>query len=317
MKTFHCDHCENRLVFENVLCLRCERTLGYLPDAGTLTPLTPVGNDEWEPLTPAARHQRYRMCANYKDEAVCNWMVPAHDSHPLCLACRLNRTIPNLNDPENEDRWAKVEAAKRRMVYTLLSLGLPVVDKETDPIHGIAFEFLVDQPGGQRVLTGHDEGVITINVAEAEAHIREKMRKDMGEKYRTLLGHFRHEIGHHYWNVLIRDGTQIDSFRRLFGDERLDYAEALRRNYEKPPSNDWDEHYISAYASCHPWEDWAETWGNYLHMIDTLETARDARIILEDAPFRSDEPSLVPGSGCRRVFRRFAVCLVSADLRVE
>jgi hypothetical protein len=234
------------------------------------------------------------MCANYKDEAVCNWMVPAHDSHPLCLACRLNRTIPNLNDPENEDRWAKVEAAKRRMVYTLLSLGLPVVDKETDPIHGIAFEFLVDQPGGQRVLTGHDEGVITINVAEAEAHIREKMRKDMGEKYRTLLGHFRHEIGHHYWNVLIRDGTQIESFRRLFGDERLDYAEALRRNYEKPPSNDWDEHYISAYASCHPWEDWAETWGNYLHMIDTLETARDARIILEDAPFRSDEPSLVP-----------------------
>ena len=221
-------------------------------------------------------------------------MIPAGDDHALCLACRLNRVIPNLNNSENEDRWAKVEAAKRRMVYTLLVLGLPVMAKVSDPSRGIAFEFLVDQPGGPRVLTGHDEGVITINVAEAEAHIREKMRKDMGEKYRTLLGHFRHEIGHHYWNLLIRDEGQLEPFRELFGDERADYAEALRRNYAEGAPSDWDEHFISSYASSHPWEDWAETWGNYLHMIDTLETARDAGIILETAPYGPDHLSPVP-----------------------
>jgi hypothetical protein len=192
----------------------------------------------------------------------------------------LNDTIPNLNVPGNESRWARVEAAKRRMLYTLLALKLPVVDKITDPARGIAFKFLADEPNGPRVLTGHDEGLITINVAEAEAHIREKMRHEMGEKYRTLLGHFRHEIGHYYWNLLIRETSQLQSFREVFGDERADYAAALKRNYEQGPPEGWDEHFISSYASTHPWEDWAETWGNYLHIIDTLETAHDAGLVL-------------------------------------
>jgi len=47
---------------------------------------------------------------------------------------------------------------------------------------------------------------------------------------------------------------------------------------------------VSAYASAHPWEDWAETWAHYLHMIDTLETAATCGVSLK--PNRRDEPAL-------------------------
>jgi hypothetical protein len=207
--------------------------------------------------------------------------VPAGEDQALCLACRLNRTIPDLSSEDNVYRWTRVESAKRRLIYTLLTLGLPVTDKQTDPVNGLAFELLADTPGQPRVLTGHDEGLITINVAEAEAEVREKMRREMGEKYRTIVGHFRHEIGHYYWNVLIRNTAELDGFRRLFGDEQTDYGEAVQRYYAQGAPEDWQQRYISRYASCHPWEDWAETWGNYLHIVDTLESARDAGLILQ------------------------------------
>jgi hypothetical protein len=264
-----------------VLCLRCKHTLGYLPEHAELSALIPAGDGEWEALAPVVKGRRYHMCMNYEQEHVCNWMIPADERGRFCPACRLNKTIPNLNVPGNEDRWARVEAAKRRMVYTLLALRLPVIDRVADPQKGLAFEFLADSPDGERVLTGHADGLITINVAEAETHIREKMRHDMGEKYRTLLGHFRHEIGHYYWDLLIRDSPSLESFRQMFGDERADYAAALQRNYEQGPPNGWEECYISSYASTHPWEDWAETWGNYLHIIDTLETAHDAGLVID------------------------------------
>ena len=101
------------------------------------------------------------------------------------------------------------------------------------------------------------------------------MRQAMGESYRTLLGHLRHEVGHWFWDVLVQgDPGRLDAFRGLFGDERRDYAEALRRHYAEGPPGDWQRRYVTAYATAHPWEDWAETWAHYLHMVDTLETAR-------------------------------------------
>ena len=294
MMTFHCDYCGQRLLFENVLCLQCEHTLGYLPDVKDLSALEPKGDGEWRALSPAANGRHYRMCENYSKEQVCNWMLPVEDESMLCRACRLNHTIPNLNDPENPKRWARVEAAKRRLVYTLLELKLPLVDKVADPEKGLAFDLLMRPADGPSVMTGHLNGLVTIDVAEADSDVRERVRRNMGERFRTLIGHFRHEVGHYYWDLLIRDTDELPRFRGLFGDERADYAAALKKNYEEGAPADWESHHVSAYASCHPWEDWAETWGNYLHMVDTSETARDAGLVLEQPADRVTKLRRVP-----------------------
>ena len=274
MKTFRCDACDQLLFFENTVCLNCGHTLGYLPEENTLSALEPAGNDQWTALSPSATAgQLYKMCNNYSQENVCNWMLPADDPHDLCLSCQLNHIIPNLSQPEHRTLWARIENAKRQMVYTLLQLGLPVVGKNDPDEQGIWFDFLAEDQSEGPVTTGHDNGLITLNIGEADDAVREKNRRDLGEPYRTLLGHFRHEIGHYYWDVLVRDDGRLEEFRALFGDEQQDYSESLKRNYEQGAPADWPERFISTYASCHPWEDWAETWAHYLHMTDTLETA--------------------------------------------
>ena len=182
-------------------------------------------------------------------------------------------------------------------------LGCPVENKYDDPEHGLAYDFLAspDDPEAPPVLTGHADGVITLNIAEADDVERERRRHDLHEPYRTLLGHFRHEVGHYYWDRLIKDTPRIDLFRERFGDEREDYAQALQRHYQQGAPVDWQERFVSAYASSHPWEDWAETWAHYLHMTDTLETAAACGLSLR--PGRTDEPTLKtppPAPGSRR-----------------
>jgi hypothetical protein len=89
-----------------------------------------------------------------------------------------------------------------------------------------------------------------------------------------LLGHFRHEVGHYFWDRLVAtDPHQLEEFRVLFGDDRQDYGEALKRHYDEGAPANWQDTYISMYATMHPWEDFAETWAHYLHIVDTLETA--------------------------------------------
>ncbi len=222
--------------------------------------------------TPMGIDRSYRKCDNYRTNAVCNWMVPADDPDPFCQACRLNDVIPDLSQPENHAHWASAESAKRRLVHTLNRLRLPVVPKSVDPKRGLAFDIMTDN-GDARVLTGHDDGLITLNLNEADPVLREKARVAMRERYRTLLGHFRHEVGHYYWDVLVRDSAYLPRFRELFGDEQADYAQALERHYAREPSDAWKGSFVSAYATSHPWEDWAETWAHYFHMVDTLETA--------------------------------------------
>jgi len=215
-----------------------------------------------------------KFCANRDSAALCNWMVFAHNPQSFCIACRLNRTIPNLNDADNLSYWAKIETAKRRLVSQLIALGLPVRSKVTeDPERGLMFDFLRSPPNGPRVMTGHANGLITINVEEADDAKREQIKHDLHEPYRTLLGHFRHEVGHYYWDRLIWNTPSLEHFRRLFGDERASYAEALKRNYEQGPPADWANAHISSYATMHPWEDWAETWAHFLHVVDSLGTA--------------------------------------------
>jgi len=268
MRTFVCD-CGSRVFFDNTRCVACRRELAFLPDRSRMATLEPDGEGiRVVGLDGAA----YRHCQNRPDQAVCNWLVPAEDPASLCQSCRLTRVIPNLADETNHRLWADVEQAKRYLVYTLNQLGLPVEPKSASP-RGLAFEFKQDLPH-ERVMTGHAGGVVTINIREADPVARELARVSLMEGYRTLLGHLRHEVGHYYWDVLIKDTPAIEGFRALFGDDREDYAEALQRHYGNGlgPTN-WGSSHISAYASVHAWEDWAETWAHYLHMVDTLETA--------------------------------------------
>jgi hypothetical protein len=292
MKVFHCDHCRQLVFFENVHCLGCEHTLAYLPDLGVVGSLDAAGPGLWKSPLKRARGRKYRLCANYGGENVCNWAVPAKDENPLCRSCRLTRMIPDLSQPGHREAWYRLEVAKRRLVYTLLGLDLPLQNRFEDPERGLAFEFLADPPlGGPPVLTGHANGVITLNVAEADDAERERRRLAMREPYRTLVGHFRHESGHYYWDRLVRDDAKLlDAFRTLFGDEREDYAAALQRHYEEGAPGDWSERFISGYATSHPWEDWAESWAHYLHMVDALEMAAASGVSLQ--PPRGGEPVL-------------------------
>jgi hypothetical protein len=289
MKIFHCDHCGHLLFFENTSCVSCGHRLAYLPDLQVVTSLDPDGAETWRSVRPEAEEGGYRLCANATIEGTCNWAVPVRDDNSLCASCRLTRVIPNLSNPAHAAAWSRLEGAKRRLLFTLMELGLPLSDGPDGPAHALTFEFLADPaPGGPRVLTGHKDGVITVNIAEADDAERERRRTAMGEPYRTLLGHMRHESGHYYWDRFIAGSPEIDEFRSLFGDERADYAAALGTYYARGAKPDWQDSFVSAYATSHPWEDWAETWAHYLHMVDTLETAAACGVSLK--PRRVDEP---------------------------
>jgi hypothetical protein len=272
MKLFRCLACGNVVYFENRVCTRCGHRLGYVPELGIMCALEPTGGPAWTPVGADGAPRRF--CAN-ADYDACNWLVPAAEPDRLCRACRHNEKIPDISVPEHLEAWRRIEFAKHRLFYSLMRWRLPLKTRAEDPVHGLAFEFLADPPqaGGPRVTTGHDNGRVTIALAEADPAEIERRRSEMEEPYRTLLGHFRHEIGHHYWDVLVRDGDRLDAFRTAFGDETEDYAAALEHHYrDKAPAN-WQESFVSAYAASHPWEDFAETWAHYLHIVDTLDTA--------------------------------------------
>jgi len=298
MKIFHCESCDQVVYFENTQCLNCGAKLGFLPDCFRMSALQPAGNDLWQPLAAHSQGQLYRMCQNYSQEQVCNWMVPADSQAALCEACRFNQTIPDLAVAGNRVLWWRLETGKRRLFYSLLRLGLPLTSKQQDPVDGLAFAFLADsdQPFRENAtaLTGHAQGLITINIAEADDAWRERMRQDMTEPYRTILGHFRHESGHSYWFRLAHHSEWLEDFRQVFGDETLDYAGAMQHNYQQGPPSDWQSRFVSPYAATHPWEDWAETWAHYLHIIDVLETAWVFRLRVSPGSERQDEMTSQP-----------------------
>ncbi|WP_166647341.1 zinc-binding metallopeptidase family protein [Prosthecobacter fusiformis] len=290
MRTYLCI-CGQPVFFNNSVCISCGRAVGFDPFSKEMRELDMTGEDGVLQLaqaeTPKKRGlfrrtpkvpepPRYRFCANLH-VCGCNWLIPA-DAAPetLCPGCMTTRVIPDLSLPGNPERWNRLETAKRRLLFTLLDLGLWGPGAKLQTTLPLVFDFLQNLPG-QQVLTGHENGVVTLNVQEADDDHREKTRLELREPYRSLLGHFRHESGHFYWEVLIKGTHHLDEYRALFGDETADYATALQRNYTEGPPLGWDQNHISAYASSHPWEDWAETWAHWLHMHDTLETAEAAQ----------------------------------------
>ncbi|WP_419730112.1 zinc-binding metallopeptidase family protein [Lichenicola sp.] len=276
MRLFNCQNCGHLLFFENTRCDRCGMALGYLVSEATISALVPDGDGFTAMGTgddaAGETWRRVRLCSN-AGRGACNWLLEADSAETYCAACRHNRTVPGLDNPHTLELWQRLEVAKHRLFYSLLRLAIPLPNRADDPATGLVFDFLDPLPGGPRVITGHENGVITINVQEADDAHREAMRHQMHETYRTLLGHFRHEVGHWIWDRLIRDQGRLEAFRALFGDERVDYGQALARHYAQGAAPDWQERTISAYATSHPWEDFAETWAHYLHIMDTLETA--------------------------------------------
>jgi hypothetical protein len=263
--------CGAPVFFGNSRCLRCGRGLGFDPASGALLSTDePAGT----PVGTVLPHGLQR-CANAPLNG-CNWLLPpaqAPGHGGLCRACRLNRTVPDLSQPGHRAAWTTVEGAKRRLVSQLLAIGLPVRSRlSEDAQQGLMFDFLMPLPG-QPVVTGHAQGLITLNLEEADDARREALRLALREPYRTLLGHLRHEIGHYYWDRLVAGTRWHEPFRARVGDERDAYAAALQRHYDHGPPPAWAGHFISAYAASHPWEDWAETFAHYLHLLDTVDTA--------------------------------------------
>ena len=264
MKNFSCSACGNKVYFENVICVKCSHALGFDADAQSIVALEADAADASLYRRVAGSGETLRYCAN-AFYGVCNWLTPDGGS-AMCPACKLNRTIPNLSEFGNLQAWRDLERAKKRLVYSLLRFGLPF-DGARSPQGPLTFNFV------RSAMTGHLDGVITIDIMEADAVERERQRQQFGEPYRSLLGHLRHESGHYYWTELIGATGLLMEFRSLFGDERPDYASAISQHYNAGPPIDWASRHVSAYASAHAWEDWAETWAHYLHMIDTLDTA--------------------------------------------
>ena len=263
MRRFQCT-CDAPIFFDNHQCLKCGAAVGFDPESMSMVPVE-------KPADLA-------YCGNH-DYGVCNWLRPTESEHDLCRACQFNRTIPSLDLPHNTERWAALERAKKRLFYSFYRLELPVRDGWRAGCDGLLFDFLDDARTQAEtypdtfITSGFAEGVITINVLEADDIARTTAQVELRERYRTLLGHFRHESGHYFWSLLSKDEKASNMFGDLFGDPSVEYRASLNHYYETGPPTDWEQCYISAYASSHPLEDWAETWSHYLLMHDALETA--------------------------------------------
>lgn len=267
MKIFQCGNCNHPLFFENYTCENCGHLSGYRHHDRTMLTFDP-----W--VTPYIGYDdgiSYKFCDN-RALGVCNWVMKSEENESFCTACQLNGRLPIDRNGDQFNSWQSLEIAKHRLVYQLQKIGLRLVSKIRS-VDGLSFDFVskITEP---KLMTGHDNGVITIMLEEADSVYREDMRQKMDEPYRTIIGHLRHEVGHYFWNRLIANDYEVlTNFRNLFGDDRADYQEALKFYYKNTTPVNWQKDFVSQYATSHPWEDWAETWAHYLHIMDMLETA--------------------------------------------
>jgi hypothetical protein len=291
MKIYSCSRCHNTLYFENSVCLYCGSPVGF--DSIALDFITLQSGDFHRFFDIQKPASAYTFCANAA-HGTCNWLITLSQNAKFCLACALNKTIPDLSVPGNLTKWKRIEVAKHRLVYSLLRLRLPFSEVKTDLNKPIAFEFMADFSPNKRVMTGYKYGNISLNINEADEAERIRHKLDLGESYRTLLGHLRHESGHYFWEQLISNGSFIDQFRDLFGDERLDYETALKAYYQNGLVPNWQNNFISPYATAHPLEDWAETWSHYMLLMDTLETSYSFHMSTQPEGSDDKQDHLIP-----------------------
>ncbi|TPW31507.1 hypothetical protein FJU08_07045 [Martelella alba] len=293
MKLFSCDHCGQTVYFDNQNCVACGHRLGFDPQEMRMHALEGEAEALWRSRSVGGG--LFRFCAN-AGAGVCNWLVPCEGADVYCHACRHNRLMPDIATAEGLTRWKQITAAERHLFYSLMRFRILTPTLAEEPDGGLVFDFLEDsvsQDGSVTpAMTGHDNGVISLRAAEADDVMREIARNQMDEPYRTLLGHFRHEVGHYVWDRLVRDRDGFAGFRAVFGDEREDYSAALERHYQHGPQPGWQEHFVSAYATTHPWEDFAESFAHLLHIVDTLETAQAFGLSVDGAEAPMGDPYL-------------------------
>ena len=281
--TPRCPHCRHFLSLDKLVCPECGGELGYHPRlrqfVGLLKGKAVVGDETWY------------ACSNRGWQ--CNWLVRDDAPSGRCFSCRLTRTTPESSDTVALEKLAKTEEAKRRLVLQLGDLGLPIRSWHDGP-GGLGFDLLSSLSEGRRVTIGHANGIISLDLAESLDDRREALRIKLGEPYRTMLGHLRHEIGHYYQNVLITDEQTWAQCRALFGDERTSYRDAISRHYREGAPDGWAETHISEYATMHPWEDFAETFAHYLHITGTLQTAAAIGMTLDGDAYANRDSDVEP-----------------------
>ncbi|MET0672412.1 MAG: putative zinc-binding metallopeptidase [Microbacterium pygmaeum] len=278
-----CPHCRHFLYLKRLTCPNCDAELGFHMLSrqfyGIRNNRTQIGEHVWY------------TCSNRDWE--CNWLVREDAPAGRCFSCRLTRTRPPSDDTVALSKLASVEESKRRLILQLGALGLPIVGWD---VHegGLGFDLLSSLSLGHPVMIGHANGIITIDLAESLDDRREALRVRLGEVYRTILGHLRHEVGHYYQNVLLTDDAAWARSRELFGDERSSYKDAIARHYRYGAPDDWRESFISEYATMHPWEDFAETFAHYLHITGTLQTAAAVGMKLDATVTSMRDTDVVP-----------------------
>lgn len=283
MKSFSCDVCANPLYFENSVCVACGSNLGFSREQRDIVAVDVDGR--W--VDPAGLV--WHVCRNLTLSG-CTWLAPLEGGQ--CSSCDLTRTRPSDDDLEGLSQFPVAEAAKRHLIVELDALGLQYVSRQDDPDGGLCFDLLSSV--GENVVIGHEDGVITIDLAEGDVAHRTKVQVDLDEPYRTMLGHFRHEVGHYFEALLVR-GDLIERARELFGDESVSYQAEIDRHYAEGPPANWQESYISTYATMHPFEDFAETFAHMLHIRDTIDTARSYGLLTVDPAAFGSFRDLVAG----------------------
>jgi hypothetical protein len=271
--------CNRWLFFGNTACLGCDRSVGRCCACRAMASFSPASTSELFSCDNC--HAEVQPCAN-RNLGICNCFANQTDStgNVLCTYCEFTRVVPPHDSPDKFSRWRELESAKRRLLIQLSGLEFPPFASKFVPTCPLVFEFKEDTvlPDGsiEAVFTGHENGVITINAHEADSVRREQSRVAFNEPQRTLIGHMRHEYGHFLDLCCIQGDLLRAKYVELFGDPAtVDYAEAKTRYYAQGPTGNWPESYVSAYASMHPWEDFAETVNVYLDLMALAETARD------------------------------------------
>lgn len=281
VKRLQCPTCANEVFFDSLNCVRC--LTGLAVDL--------AADREMEMIDVAAA----TPCTNRATWG-CNWPAADGDDTQHCASCVL--VDPGQRGADRS--MVQFQSAQRRALYQLSQLGVPwrspsstadatAADGDAlDPARAtteLRFAYR-SRNAGDVAIIGHRGGEITLDLDEADPARREQIRATLGEHYRTPLGHIRHELGHYVWlNHVATEAAVLDEFRNMFGDERSDYTSSLEEHYARLDDGSWRDDHVSFYASAHPWEDFAESWAQLMHVHDVVETGASWGVVdLPDDP---------------------------------
>ena len=289
MRRFTCESCAEEVAFDALRCASCSSPLGYVPAQQAVKVLHPAAGAV--SFSISGDDAEFWRCPN--SARGCNWVLPAGTGDIWCRSCGLTPGRPDETNPDALAAWSTAEAVKRRLVHQLDHLALPIDPRSDATPDGLAFD-LVYVPG-QFGPAGKVDEAVTLDLADADVQDVGAPPRRVHAPFRTLIGNLRHKVGHHYWHRLVGQSDHVTPFRRLFGDERADYPAAIEP-HQAAVAHHWDaSRFVTGRAESHPFEDWAETFAHYLHILDATDTAEAYR--LPDGQCEMGRPQSSPGGG--------------------